>query len=211
MHCVMYLLNFCGECMCSSYPNTLSVNRYYVLIVMMISCLSLGSCQRTQSNEQSVPAHSPQALEQLIKTLQSTAVRSVKDARGSLKKHMFTSPQLANLLVDGSQRAELIQAFITEQSAVALKEVPWALRAAYEAGMKEVVVTRVGPNMGGKNAPGDLLLLQNLTQRSGLYTVRVQNEDGSKKLRISGWLYLPKQGWKTLLKLGELLEGAPHE
>lgn len=92
-----------------------------------------------------------------------------------------------------------------------LKEAPAVLAQAWRAGLTHVHLSRVGPSRGELNTPGDLKMLEALPKRPPLYHARfipndTQDPLEARGLRINGLLYTPA-GWKTLLKLGESLEG----
>ena len=87
----------------------------------------------------------------------------------------------------------------------ALLELPWVLQGVVKKGYTEITVSKVSPQAGATNAPGDLHLLERLESRSGLYTVRIHTQDQSQGLRLNSWLYIDQQ-WVTLLKLGELIK-----
>ena len=88
----------------------------------------------------------------------------------------------------------------------ALKELPWALQVALEAGLTEIKIHRVGLHSGRRNAHGDIALLAHLKSHNGLYTVTLHRPDDEQGLRLSGWVYQHGYGWRCLLKLGEYLD-----
>jgi len=111
-----------------------------------------------------------------------------------------------NLLKSRVHHDTRLESQFTEMRTVALRELPWALRAAREAGLSEVHVHRVGLQSGADNAPGDIALLTYLKSHQGLYTVTLHRPDDKRGLRLNGWIYQRDYGWRCLLKLGEHLE-----
>lgn len=179
--------------------------RFYLLIISLSSvlCLSLG-CTPSQRPKAGEIATIPM-LDSLIQDLINLSRSDLEATRRKLTDLIPEVQELQLLLSEEAASQDRIDQFIKNQRNVAIRELPIALKTAFESGLTQIQLTKVGPHMGSQNGPGDLELLENLKTRSSLYTLRLTRPNEDQGLRISGWVYTPDHGWRVLLKYGELL------
>ena len=182
------------------------IRLFIVVVLLGLSILCLG-CQKKQPN---YPPDHPKSLQKLVQNW-------VRDYRGQ------TDPQQGRARIKQHLKATLIKqsrfktlfpsALVKPLSSYyhqtmvpkLIKEAPFVIQDAIGKGMTEVAIRRVGPNVGKYLSPGDLILLENMPSRPALYTVRLHLKDDSLGLRFNAFFYDQGQ-WKSLYKLGELLE-----
>lgn len=187
------------------YPNhpPIVCQRLCVPLFVALLCLSCDFIKST------APLHSPRSpkfLQSELLSLLNLAQNAQTAPQIQTKIAAYLPPALLvqSLLRETDQNKGLGLFYETQIRANALKELPWALKELASLGYNQVEIASVGPQSGSTNAFGDLALLEQLKERSGLYTVRIGkagSEDQS--LRLSAWLYFEERGWVSLLKLGE--------
>ena len=194
------------KCLCS-LTSLFSHLRRYVLTVLIGSSIFYLGCQTEGPN---YPSDHPASLQKLVQNW-------VRDYRGQ------TDPQQGRARLKQHLKATLIkqsrfEALFSPALAKPLssyyhqtlvpkliKEAPFVIQDAIGKGMTEVAIRRVGPNVGKYLSPGDLILLENMPSRPALYTVRLHLKEDPLGLRLNAFFYDQGQ-WKSLFKLGELLE-----
>ena len=124
--------------------------------------------------------------------------------KAQVSSYFPNAKQIQGLFRDNKLTHNLGSFYETQIRSKAIQELPWTLKELAHLGYTQVEIARVGPQAGSTNAYGDLALLEQLRIRLGLHTVRIRKEgQKDQSLRLSGWLYMERHGWVSLLKLGE--------
>jgi hypothetical protein len=191
------------------HPKCLVPPNRYLISFIFISSLFIGCRALTYED--------PQPSE-----FSSTALRTKLESllEESDQKSSQLTPLLNRLIPSWEESKSVLKASVSQRSEVAdqytamrtsaLRELPWALRAAREAGLTEIKIHRVGLHASSENAHGDVELLSSLKQHDGLYTVTLHRAHEDRGLRLSGWVYQHNYGWRCVLKLGEYLVTTPE-
>ena len=178
---------------------------YVLLICMGLNCLSSG-CRAITYQDPAPAPFSSSGLRVELKALMNQVKSEPDQVRSRLERLIPNwSDTQALLKGDLSETPQIAERF-KDMRVQALRELPWALRAAQDTGLSEVKVHRVGLRSGSDNAHGDVALLAKLKLHDGLYTVTFHQPNHNRGLRLSGWVYQHDYGWRCLLKLGEHLE-----
>ena len=175
-----------------------------VLCLILVTIL-LGACSPS-SDQRPLPASHPDRLKATLSLLLEEANIGNQHALRQKLETILPLAKVTRTLLRDSPRNETLTMRFEEMRRDALNELPAILIEAKTQGFNLIEITRVSPQSGSTNAPGDLSLLEQLTHRQGLYTARLMREGESKGLRLSAWLHLKDYGWISLLKLGELIE-----
>ena len=176
-------------------------------VLLPIFALLIFSVCSPQRESSQLPAGHPTRLEEMIQSLLDIATRGDEQSLRLKLESIFPTADRVQRLLNPSRLTEgLGEVFEVEIKQSALRELPSVLVEARQLRFDQIKLSRVSPQSGTTNAPGDLALLEQLKDRSGLYTVRLLKEGKSKGLRLSGWLYIEGHGWISLLKLGEEIE-----
>lgn len=191
---------------CSSSDLFTSV-RCPIFVLLFGLSLPLLGCQKVQPT---YPPDHPSSLQKLVQNWVRDYQGQVdpQQGRARLKQHLK-----ATLLTQSRFKTLFTPSLVKPLGAYyhqtlvpkLIKEAPFVIQDAIGKGMTEVAIRRVGPNVGKYLSPGDLILLENMPTRPALYTVRLHLKDDSLGLRLNAFFYDQGQ-WKSLYKLGELLE-----
>jgi hypothetical protein len=186
---------------------SLNLNDYFSFFIIGFCSLFIWSCQPSKPI---YPPDHPNSLQALVQTwvrdYQGQA--DPQQGRARLKQH------LKNTLMTSSRLESLLHPTVAHPLSLhykqtlipkILKEGPKVIQDAIGKGMTEIMIRRIGPNVGKYLSPGDLILLEHMPSRPALFTVRFHLKDDPLGLRLNAFFY--DQGrWKSLFKLGELLE-----
>lgn len=177
---------------------------------LMIALTSLSACS-TQSSSISTRESPPERLKNEFQTLLDLSRQGDPEpVRLKLEEFLPRAELVQSILRASPQTEGLGELYEKQIKQSALKELPIALIEAHKLGLKEIKISRVSPQSGSTNAPGDLELLEYLNDREGLYTVRLVSPTHPKGLRLNAWLHLGNRGWISLLKLGEHIAYRSH-